>query len=208
VKYETTDVVPTTRQTPLPFHAARERMSRFIRNGGLALPKEWSQVHASSFPFLADINAGGMLTGDSQDAIDSVPIERAYVEGYMLPGHARAYIKWINMNTDKVALIVSVFYSDDTTVRHCLKDFEYAPGITVTRARGDGGEWRAVSSIVPAIKATWKSMKDEMREWYGMRPRRDVVLVETFDPVWGRSAVTRDGLFPAAVTALRSSMPA
>ena len=170
-------------------------MARFIRDGGLVLPEGWSQVDPSSFALLADINTEGMLTADSQDAIDPHPVQRAYVSGFMLPAHAAQFIRWLNMHTDKVAFVLTSLYSVN-----CV-GYKAMPGITVTKTL-DG---QSFTAIPPVIVDSWDRMAHEMRVSYGVLPRKDLVQVECFDPVWGRSAVSTDGLFHAVVNALKQS---
>ena len=182
-------------------------MARHIRSGGLAMPKDWDQVDPASFALLADINDAGMLTTNSQDAIEPLPVQRAYVDGLMLPAQARAYIKWLNVNTDMVAFASSMLYSDNS--RATSEVFKSLPGlgIAVTRTREGAakGEWLRTTSVMPAVANSWGRAAFEMRAVFGLLPSKDVVNVTSFDPKWGRSAVSKDGLFPAVVRALKTN---
>ena len=196
---------PFKHQEPLCFDGARERMARFIRDGGLALPKEWAQVNQESFAPLADINTEGMLTMDSQDAIGNTPVQRAYVEGIMPPDAAAAYVNWINLNTNIVALPTTIIYSDDIRVLKAGDDAMAVAGVAVTRERRGRGRWNFTTTISPFETRTWEEAATEMRSWGGLLPNKDFVFVNTFDPIWGRSALAEDGLFATVIRALRAS---
>lgn len=202
-------VHPFKNLRPLPFHAARQRMAEHIRGGGLVVPKEYAQADPSSFSLLAVINEGGMLTTNSQDAIEPLPVQRAYVEGLMLPVHARAYLRWITVNTGMVAFAPTVTYCDNGRAAGVVDNTLPAVGIAVTRKRegAAAGEWKRASNLKAAFGSTWEHEAKMMINVYGMLPRKDAVLVCTFDPVWGRSALSKDGLFPAVIHALRVSAP-
>jgi len=200
---------PFLHETPLPYHEARARMAKHIRNGGLAVPQKWDQINPASFSLLADINDGGMLTTDSQDAIDPVPVQRAYVEGLMLPEQARAYIKWLNVNTEMVAFAMDVMYSDNSRATSEVYNSLLGLGIAVTRTRegAAAGEWMRTTSVAPVAADKWDRMAFEMRVAFGLLPQKDeVVFVISFDPVWGRAASSKGGLFPAVIRALKGGM--
>src|SRR5437764_408314 len=88
---------------------ARESAER-IRTGSLR-QEAGERVHHSSWELLAQINEKGLLTWNSQDAIDPTTgetkdTERPYVEGTMPLDRARIFVDDFNLtHDDKIAML-------------------------------------------------------------------------------------------------------
>eukprot|EP00741_Cyanophora_paradoxa_P001543 tig00000492_g1494.t1 len=172
------------RRTLVFADVAREAAA-LIRAGGLRIEDdEYSQVEPASYEPLARINELGLVTFDSQDARPSAgDTERPYVEGFMLPGAAEAFVDAFNASTDKVALLL-----------HPSSDHAWASRVIVTR-RGDGHpeSWQQLR-IDPESYA-WQQRR------MGLRPGGSL-LVACIDPKWGRRATGPGGLFGDVVRVL------
>lgn len=181
--------------TLLPFEGACKRMAVYIRGGGLSVDAEWDQVKPKMWEPLALINEGGYLTVDSQDAICTTT-QRAYVEGIMRLDHAKVFVARFNMAGDKVAL-VQTLVEDDAGI-------PWIP-VPVTRRKVDG-VWAAKTNC-PLFGNLRESVRYRQFEG-GFKPKKnerrmEFVNVDCFDPVWGRSALVRDGLLHCMLSALK-----
>lgn len=169
------------------FWDVARRTSEMIAAGGLKADPMASQTGEAAWPLLAEINAAGMLTNDSQPGETD---ERAYVAGF-LPDEATAirFVDYVNMHTDKVALILPG-----------LPQWRSRP-ITVTRAPGGKSESRIPLGLED------HSIRFE-RKTSGLDGDADgILVVYVFDPVWERNAVRgRDALFPQVLHALRETV--
>lgn len=181
------------------FRQLGERQAAFIRGGGLLVkrPGRWAQVHNTAYEPLARINLSGLITFDSQDAVDDVSgrvktWERAYVRGIMLPDDALTFVNNINMwNDDKIAMIN-------------MELSEYQPqgaAIAVTRTFDVGSEtWVGTRALLAYTFGDWTNQIRHMLQL----PNRFVKFseVQIFDTKWGRPARSKNGLFNAVLEGL------
>ena len=166
--------------------AATLQAAKPIRRGALKAGSMDTQVSSKSWHLLADINAGGMLTFDSQDAPAGAgggTRERAYVSVFMSKEQAAAFVDTLNVRTDKVAMIV-----------HPCQRFETSGRIPVTVDHG-----RIFTRFPPYMGMTDHK---HLRKQAGLRPGADVAMVECLDARWGRCAWKKGGLFADIVRCL------
>jgi hypothetical protein len=169
-----------------PFAAAAAAAADFIARGGLRADAGDSQVAAEAWPALAAINRAGLLTFDSQGGADSAhERQRAYVDGFLPAARAQAFVDAVNQHSDKVALLlrpVGAEWRDSHVV------------VTVAR---DGRP----QSFLPLYMDDGTYAMN--RRTAGLAPDDPALLVAAFDPVWGRRAAGRGGLFKDVLAALR-----
>lgn len=185
------------------FRRLGEQQAEFIRNDGLhaTAPSlrpntRWAQVHRTAYEPLARINLAGLLTYDSQDAVNSYTgkvksWERPYIQDAMLPDDALRFVNNINMwNHDKIALI-------------CMKMPDYpivGAEIAVTRAFDEGSRtWIATRTMDACTVKDWI---DDIRLALHMPESVKFSVIQVFDTNWGRPARSKKGLFNAVLKAL------
>lgn len=154
-----------------------------IRAGSLRQPPDVSQVSARSYEPLARMNELGFLTIDSQEGQTD---ERAYVSGFLPAARAHALAEALNCGGDKVGIVL----------QPCAK--EARSRVALTRDR----HGRA-STNMPLYMRT--SLYEQLRAQALPRGGPDVLLVECFDPRWGRRAFAKRGLFADVLAALDGS---
>lgn len=166
-----------------------------IRRGSLSFEpvKDWAQVHESAWESLAQINESGLLTRNSQDAIDThtglvKDFERCYVIGFMPLNKAEFFVDKINSQSNCVAFIQTP----------CN---EWRRSIAVSK-----------TTAVTKIPRYWLSTTNtperilKLQEALHIPSALPVGLVSVFDPRWGHPAITKsnDGLFNVILYALSS----
>lgn len=173
----------------MEFSRLLRRAAQSIRDGELRYEpvEKYLQVHHSSWEPLAQINLSGMLTFDSQDAIDAAtgkakPWERSYVFGFMLPDDALRFVNHINMkNDDKVALLCFEPKAEQSI---------YAE-IALTRTADE----QSATNVADAILT--REQRANLNTLYKIPETLELQAVQVFDTKWGRSASHRNGLFNA-----------
>jgi len=181
-------------------------MAKHIRAGGLKDDPENSQVLPPSFAPLAAMNDAGLLTVDSQDAPDAT--QRAYVDGLMPSKRAEALVDWLNLNTDMVA-IVPVEHEVPRRLSHIQPPHPQGMGVALTRHLFPGKIWRRTTHVRTHMVLGPGSNENMQVEEAGLsEPDPDLVSVTCFDPKWGRSATSSDGLFGHVIRALVASATA
>ncbi len=144
-------------------------------------------------PALKTMNAGGYLTfnsqagrhykGKSQEGKSMDIMERAYIMGYMMETDAATFIQNMGVATDKNAVFVAVGPNDI-----------YIPSaldipLTVTTIDGKQSIHTHTSLTVPRIA------DDSFRKMANLNKSEKAVLITCWDPVWGRAADGKHGLF-------------
>lgn len=176
------------------FHDAQTRMAGVIREGGLKQSVGMSQSPQRMWKSLVVLNEGGIITIDSQPG-DS-PDERAYIDGFMMEPHAMRYVELLNRESDMVAMIL----------RPGSRWLE--SNIVLTRS-GIAGK-RTGETRLPLYmdRKTYSHLKSSFREQgggAGIDTDIKAVLVCTFDPRWGRDAMSRGGLIKCMKRAINGS---
>jgi hypothetical protein len=185
------------------FRQLAERQSGLIHNGGLRItrPGRYAQVHRTAYEPLARINLAGLITFDSQDAVDDLTgsiktWERPYIQGIMLPDDVPKFVTNVNLwNDDKVAMI-------------CMKLPAYqSPGaaIAVTRAFDEASQTWGTTRALDAF--TFNGWMDQIRHMLNIPKRLKFSVIQVFDTKWGRPARSKNGLFNAVLKALDPNIP-
>lgn len=182
-------------------HAAHAS-AKAIRDGILLVEpiEEWSQVHRSSWESLAVINDLGLITYNSQDAIDQETgevktYERSYLEGFMLPERAQPFVEMVNMFSDKVAYRMGGTLDPTTSMAQTL----LLPTIAVAKHQDEHGSWYTGMALKLDMK---QRVIDRLKKEAQIPDEVPVTKVVVFDPKWGRTAISKNGLFKEVIKAL------
>lgn len=164
----------------MDFDEVAAKTAEMIQAGGLRVGAEYSQVSYKCFAQLADINRLGFVTIDSQEGLRD---ERAYVTGFVQPGRAERFVERLNVSGDMVALVLrpNARYVPDTN-------------IAVTRQK------QTAVTKIPLLNS--KADINGLQKEAGIAKSQKVLLVDCFDPKWGRKAYATDGVFAAVISAL------
>jgi hypothetical protein len=154
--------------------------SEWIKNGGLVLPDDYSQVEKKSHAWLATINAKGWMTNDSQDGQED---ERAYVCGFLKTKKAFEMVERINNTSDKICIVIQ-------PMEKLMKSY-----IPLTRHRGKSVTRQHIYLDDVAVV---NSMKEEL----AIMHVKNVSYVVAIDPTWNRHAYGPNGLWIDVVRAL------
>lgn len=169
------------------FRLVMWKLHDFIKEGGLKEDPDVSQVNKTAWIHLSRIVKNGFLTFDSQDAYDN-PDERAYVCGFLMTDRALDFVHKINMYTDKVALVLLPVSKSQVS------------SITVTRNhRRNAESYHSETRI--HLYSTKKEIDFLKTSVVGIPKRINVSMVAVFDPVWGRPARSKHGLFGEILSA-------
>jgi len=180
----------------LPFPERCIQNAVFIRSGGLVEDENASQIATDLHETLAQMNESGFATFDSQEGHDTPDTERAYVTGFVPAGIARAFIERFNCSTDFVACIHLPCDVSPSS------PFTYGGGIPATRERFGGPS----CTRLPFYGYT-QSHYMSLKKINGIESGEDIVIIECFDPVWGRRTTGTYGLFPAVLQFLKELLP-
>jgi hypothetical protein len=167
------------------FDARAKEAAKWIREGGLKLSKNSSQVSKKCWAILADINECGMITVDSQEGRKD---ERAYVHGFMKPERAKVFVEMLNCSSKYVSVLLIPCKIG--------KDLVYST-IAMTRKTKNEAYTR-----LPLFEpnSTFEFLKKN-----GKIPLDDSVFVCAFDPVWGRETTNKKGLYPIVLKCLKAT---
>lgn len=157
--------------------------------------KEEDEKMLEQIPQLIKINSLGFLTTNSQAGnMDKKHklFERAYITGFMLGKMAEKFIKLMGVNTDKNAIFIP----------HCTlvdKDIPSSLDIPVTIGRSSGKiiVHTHLSSAIPT--SVWNFFRKEAH----INVSEKVVFIQCWDPIWGRLASERTGLFTDIINVLK-----
>lgn len=107
----------------------------------------------------------------------------------MLIDRVKDFVDSFNMRSDKVAFYTPVLGDD----------FPYHPAITVTREYcEDTRSWKRFTALPTFTTEAQVSL-------YNMPPKFPVIGVNVFDPKWGRSGWSKNGLFKNILEVLQLS---
>lgn len=153
-----------------------------------------------SIHILTKINRKGYLTVDSQEGVNRMDtniitkkkykhIERAYIIGFMKTKQALKYNEKIN-KTDKVSIIImqmptKYFEKNYTTSKYWIP-----------LTNSNNKIFTRMSASVP------ESHFDFQRKLAHINKSEHIEMVFTFDPVWGRKASSKNGLYKDVINSL------
>ncbi len=150
---------------------------------------------------LIQIIRGGFITENSQEGTNYKGVnketgqhyeihERAYVSGFMKKKEGLEFLDRMNKNTDKIAFEIQGTPSDDYTESK----------IVVTMGRsGKEKEFKGHTFFRTALPQV---TIDFVRKGVGISKSEGVMFIACIDPVYGRAAGGRDGLYAAILKCL------
>jgi len=169
------------------------KRAQWIREGGLVLDDGYSQVDKRAHAVLADINALGFITADSQEGKgkNKGTRERAYVHGWLPKASLKRFLAALNQASGVVAWAYSPVgsYPSGANGVTSLPVTLDSNGEAVTRAH---------------MLATAEEIAGQAKLAKLARFKGSIAMVECVDAVWGRLAFQPGGLFLAVRNALAS----
>lgn len=190
------------------FREATRVQAERIRNGSLDEKHPGAeQVHRSSWKYLAKVNEKGLITTNSQDAVNSYTgetksYERAFIEGYMPIEAAILFVDRINLTfEDKIAMLVLSIPKETMT----MPDGSIVKGVTIAvtqRFNETTGEWFRSAQMGGFQREEHLSIH---KSWWSIPESFQMIGIQVFDTKWGRPARSKNGLFKAVIKTLNSS---
>lgn len=185
---------------------AGARQAKWIMKGGLVEEGPTAeQVHRSSWKYLARINEKGLITTNSQDAVDAhtgevKDYERPYVVGLMQFEMAKLFVDRINLNRDDIVAMIADTLPKGQGNR---PDGSWKSAqIAVTRRfNEETGEWFRSAQMSVHEPA---EMIEAFTELFSLPRNVTWIPVQIFDTKWGRPARSKNGLYKAILKALNS----
>ena len=117
--------------------------------------------------------------------------ERAYIIGLMIPDIAKKVVDYINTYTDKVCFITNIISNQEYKR---IKGSYYIP-VTVTGTHKTSFE-KIKLEHQSSLKTAWEQEAlDFIKKNNKINKSEKVVVVNFFDPVYGRRASSKDGLY-------------
>ena len=129
--------------------------------------------------------------------------ERSFIRGFMKHEHAHACIRWINMNTDKIAYCVHLDSTEEYEKEYYEGDMTKTEGIVVSM---EGICIEGVVQYIPYVKAPLvlaKSIIDFDKTRAHLHSSVDVDMIVCIDPVYGRLATSKGGLYDTILSATK-----
>ena len=151
--------------------------------------KDEDSTMVKHLDILKQINECGYLTTNSQAGrkTKSVYHERSYILGFMLKKDAIQFIENMNINTDKIAVYLSINNADSDTKLDIPLTIEKKDQLKV---------FTHMSTSIP--KRFWE------RERKQLNLNDDVVYIFCWDPIWNRNASNKNGLFTDVLKVLKT----
>lgn len=186
------------------FQQKCETAARAIREGALVEDEpDVSMTSVEAHGLLADMNAAGMLTFDSQSADNGKADERAYVSAVMPETKARLLSKRLNLNSNFVSFVIQPVESGVPRESITVTRQKHA---TPTGKRNSQKKWDSCTRF--PLYMSYGEYAFVLQDATGPRFDEDDILrlriVECIDPVWGRPAFgAADSLYPTIVGCAR-----
>jgi hypothetical protein len=200
----------------MKFDEARKAMASHLATNEFK-DREDAKTTLPAIKVLQEINKAGFLTTNSQTGEDSSGFnpdtknyyhirERAYLDGYMKKEKAIKFIDYINTNTDKIAYFV--YGNPDPAFEKLYfgPDKNAVPSIPVTIAGISKKSVADIKSFSPETEMPTtlpQSTFDFYKKYAKINKSEDVHWVSLIDPVYGRHALKKDGLFIVVLEALK-----
>ncbi len=199
----------------MKFDEARKEMIKHLDTDEFK-SREDAKTTLPAIKVLQQINKGGFLTTNSQTGEDYKGFnkesgkhyhirERAYLDGYMKKEKALKFIQYMNTYTDKIAFFI--YGNPDPAFekeyfKGSVADF---PSIPVTVSGSSAKSASDITKFAPATRMPTvvpKSTVDFYKKHAKINKGEDVLWVSVIDPVYGRNALGKDGLFKVVADAL------
>jgi hypothetical protein len=188
----------------MKFEDAQKKMITYLSSDDFT-SREDAQDTKKSIDFLKQMIKKGYITENSQEGSHTKGFnketkkyfeveERAYVSGFMKKEQGLTFINTMNTNTDKVAFQIQP--SQDNTVPDAKIGLTKQRSGTKLPLKGDFTIATSFRSSLP-VKTI-----DFLRKHTHISKSENVIYVLCFDPVYGRQATKKDGLYQAILSSL------
>ena len=177
-----------------------KKQAAFIRNGGLVLSDDYSQIDKQAFEQLAKMNELGFITNDSQsgecerwnyEGKSGMNKERAYVAGFMEKSKAQKFANELNHISDFLGIVLSP-----------TRDIISNGNIPLTQSIVDGKYTHETNAFMYMPKIIIEGEKKNSK--IPKKLRSEVMIVYCIDMKWCRKAYSKKGLFASVINALQN----
>jgi hypothetical protein len=200
----------------MKFADAQKKMIEYLDSKEFK-EREDAEDTVSSIPILQRIIKHGLITTGSQEGTISTGFnpdskrfyrieERAFIIGCMKPEKAYESMNYINTYTDKIGFIIrsepskafkKEFFEGD------VKGLSSIP-VTVSGTSKTNTQIKVMHPETSLQTILPSSIIDEDKKKAGLSKSEDTVFVTVIDPVYGRKAATKQGLYKAVLDALKA----
>ena len=200
----------------MKFADAQRKMVQYL-NSNEFKEREDAQDTLSSVSILQEIIKGGLITNQSQEGVISTGFnpdskryyrieERAFITGFMTLDQAHVCMNYINTYTDKVGFIIRSEPSKEFEKEFFEGDTKALSSIPVT-VSGTSTSNTVIKALYPDSKLQLvlpSSVVDSQKKQAHLNKSDSSVFVTIFDPVYGRKATSKGGLYKVVLEALKA----
>ena len=200
----------------MKFADAQRKMVQYL-NSNEFKEREDAQYTLSSVSILQEIIKGGLITNQSQEGVISTGFnpdskryyrieERAFITGFMTLDQAHVCMNYINTYTDKVGFIIRSEPSKEFEKEFFEGDTKALSSIPVT-VSGTSTSNTVIKILYPDSKLQLvlpSSVVDSQKKQAHLNKSDSSVFVTIFDPVYGRKATSKGGLYKVVLEALKA----
>ena len=201
----------------MKFSDAQKKMIEYLDSKEFK-EREDAEDTLGSISILQKIIKYGLITTGSQEGSISTGYnssskryyrieERAFIIGFMKPEKAYECMNHINTYTDKIGFIVRSEPSKEFEKEFYEGDVKGLSNIPVT-VSGTSKTDRPIKVLYPdsRLQAVMPSSSlDKDKKSANMSNSEDTVFVTLIDPVYGRKAASKDGLYKVILDALKAT---
>jgi len=201
----------------MKFADAQRKMIQYLDSKEFK-EREDAEDTQSSVPILQEIIKGGIITTGSQEGIISTGFnpdsnryyrieERAFIIGFMKLEQAHVCMNYINTYTDKVGFIVRSEPSKEFDKEFFEGNTKALSSIPVT-VSGTSKTNTVIKTLSPDSRlqnVVPSSVVDSEKKLAHLNKSDLSVLVTIFDPVYGRKATSKTGLYNVVIDALKAT---
>lgn len=201
----------------MKFADAQRKMIEYLRSEDFK-GREDAQDTIDSTHILEQIIKGGIITTQSQEGSISTGFnpdsklyyrieERAFITGFMTLEKAHVCMNYINTYTDKVGFIIRSEPSKEFDKEFFEGDTKALSSIPVT-VSGTSKTNTVIKKLYPFSTLQLvipSSVVDSQKKQAHLNKSDSSVFVTVLDPVYGRKATAKNGLYKAVLDALKTT---
>ena len=201
----------------MKFADAQRKMIEYL-NSEEFKGREDAKETVDSTHILQQIIKGGIITTGSQEGIITTGFnpdsklyyrieERAFITGFMKLEQAHVCMNYINTYTDKVGFIIRSESSKDFEKEFFEGDTKALSSIPVT-VSGTSKTNTTIKILYPFSQLQLvlpSSIVDSQKKEAHLNKSDSCVFITVFDPVYGRKATNKAGLYNAVLDALKTT---
>lgn len=201
----------------MKFADAQDKMIKYLSSKEFK-DREDAEDTKSSIAIIQQIIKGGIITNQSQEGSISSGFnpdskvyyrieERAFITGFMKLEKAHVCMNYINTYTDKVGFILRSEPSREFEKEFFEGDTKALSSIPVT-VSGTSKTNIIIKVLEPVTRLQTvlpSSIVDSQKKGADINKTDSCVFVTVFDPVYGRKATSKNGLYKAILDALKAT---